>query len=160
MTPYSSASPTSSSSSTSYIVPTSMVTSNPTRSSTTASTSSASTQSSSQPIVLGTSDCPSSNGTIYTPLAVGGGTSVYQFTKGCGHNANGADLAEAFVQTFDLCIAMCSNYNTYHVSDGFPKCVGAFFNPGSGGAPPGNCWIKSEADLFELSTSDAALLIQ
>lgn len=112
-----------------------------------------------------TRDCPGSNGETYTPYAADGGTGQYTFVKNCNKNSPATwDITEAFVQTFELCIDMCSSWNYYeYLSDDHPnaqKCVAAVFL--AGGAPPGNCWIKNSSlttnSLVQSTTADIAVL--
>ncbi|KAK4502591.1 hypothetical protein PRZ48_006017 [Zasmidium cellare] len=108
-----------------------------------------------------TRDCPGSDGQTYTPFQPSGGQGQYTFTKDCEKNwAEGKwDITQAFVQSFDLCIDMCSSWN-YFDHPGGEKCAGVVFQ--ASGAPPGNCWIKNSSlvrnGLEQSDNTDIALL--
>src|SRR5437016_5166536 len=98
--------------------------------------SSTTSSATSNPTSLVTTDCPSSNGTSFTPKSPGGNAGKYTFIKRCGFDTDGKDLIEAFVPDLDTCIALCSNWNYFQT--GGDKCTSASFNVR--GSPPGNCW--------------------
>lgn len=93
-----------------------------------------STSSSATPTPSATTDCPLSNGTTYTPND--GNHPLYTFTKYCSTAFSGyQNIAEATVMTFDYCIEMCANYNTWHNN---ATCVGVAYT--LSGPASGNCW--------------------
>ncbi|KAK5715621.1 hypothetical protein LTR15_010267 [Elasticomyces elasticus] len=112
-------------------------TTSPTRSSSSSTLGTTPSSSSSTP----STDCPASNGTTYTPLDMNGGPGTYQFTKYCGQDAAGEDVAAAYVMSFNLCIDLCSNYNAIHSNT---TCTAVSFMPE--GLPPGNCWAKASGN--------------
>ncbi|KAL3460001.1 hypothetical protein BJX64DRAFT_290651 [Aspergillus heterothallicus] len=89
------------------------------------------------------SDCPSSNGTDYTSTMFTSGESGdvpdgakngLKFSKICGFDVQGTNLAEADFSTFDECIDLCASYNFW---SGSTDCNVASYNN------EGTCWIKS-----------------
>lgn len=118
----------------------------PTLSSTSSTPASSSSSSTSLPTP--STDCPDSNFTTYTPPDVTGGPGNNQFLKYCDQDAGGDNVAEAYVMSFDLCIDMCSNYNSIH---GNTSCDAVSYLPG--GSPPGNCWAKANANGVYHSSS-------
>ncbi len=84
-----------------------------------------------------TTDCPGSNGTIWT----GPGTSI-SYIKYCGANFASQAYKQALVganlPSFDLCISMCDSINYFQNTK---NATGAVFNLGGPGSQAlGTCW--------------------
>jgi len=115
-----------------------------------ANSSSTPTSSSGSAIPTGITDCPGSNNTIYVSQTTSGSDGIYSFRKLCGYDhAGGKSInMEAFVPSFDACIAMCSNMNVLNSQGGLEEvCRTVSFNPA--GTMPGNCWASDETDIVE-----------
>jgi hypothetical protein len=121
------------------------------------STSSPTSQASSPPTPVVATDCPNSNGTVYTPGDPFGGGGRYEFTKRCGADTDGSNLVEAFVTDFDNCIALCSNWNYWSSALSGVQCTSVAFL--LSGFPPGNCWAKNGTNFVSSSLVAAALLL-
>ncbi|CEL01112.1 hypothetical protein ASPCAL00704 [Aspergillus calidoustus] len=89
------------------------------------------------------SDCPSSNGTDYTSTRFtsgdngavpDGAKNGLKFSKICGADGQGTNLAQADFSTFEECIDLCASYNFW---SGSTDCNIASYNN------EGTCWIKS-----------------
>ncbi|KAL2843365.1 hypothetical protein BJY01DRAFT_248654 [Aspergillus pseudoustus] len=110
-----------------------------------ASTASATSeaQSASTPTTGHYSDCLSSNGTDYTSTKFtsgdngavpDGAKNGLKFSKICGADVQGTNLAQADFSTFEECIDLCASYNFW---SGSTDCSIASYNN------EGTCWIKS-----------------
>jgi hypothetical protein len=133
---------------------TNTISNNPSSSSTATSSAgtSSSTFSSAAATASATTDCPGSNGITYTPDNPSGGSGSYKFTKYCSSSfTGGTNIAEAFVSTFDHCIEMCGNYNTWHNN---ATCQGVSYL--LTGTAPGNCWAET-GELTQVETSNESL---
>ncbi|KAN0089692.1 hypothetical protein V8E51_019952 [Hyaloscypha variabilis] len=87
-----------------------------------------------------TSDCASTNGSIYNSLFLTGSegpvppSASLSFTKVCGVEQYGFNLALVYVTTFEACIELCASMNFWNQDK---NCLGvAYLLTGS---MPGNC---------------------
>src|SRR5271170_8043693 len=84
------------------------------------SSSASTTQSSVPSVATITTDCPGSNGTVYTSLFANGANGIpspeagLEFTKLCSVGQGGNNLAQAFFTTFDECIELCASLNFWN----------------------------------------------
>ncbi|OCL03563.1 hypothetical protein AOQ84DRAFT_392203 [Glonium stellatum] len=118
-----------------------------------------STPSSAAPIATPSSDCPSTNGTIYTSLFANGKSGTVpsgaglKFLKLCSVEQYGFNLAEGYFMTFDECIELCASLNFFNKNS---NCLGVTFI--ANGTQPGNCWAHNvTTSVFNSDVSSAVL---
>lgn len=103
-------------------------------------------------------DCPDSDGSTYNALdRFTSEPGTTRFTKHCGYHVDGNDLVAAYVQSFNLCIDMCSNYNSINAT-GAAQCTAVEFLA-DGGIPPSNCWAKTGSNIVQKVGANVALLL-
>ena len=108
---------------------------------------------------MASTDCPNSNGSIYSSFYLKGTvakvppTAGLQFLKQCGFDRPAANMATGFFYSFNDCIEMCASLNFWGKDR---RCVSVGYYEFGVDI---NCWAHNETGVLEAVVGSLAVLI-